>query len=191
MGTSQNMELNNLILAVRDRDDDAFAELVRRYTPMMNKVISGFTRSKVRIEEAFAESCVRLYRAALSYDVSRTDVTFGLYAQICIYHRMCDLVGKDLTDSAVLADDFDVDMLSVANAIEQSLVGREVMRHSLAKAREILSEYEYKVFVLYLNGYATSEIAKKLGKTAKSVDNAKARLFRHLREASDSFPTAY
>ena len=187
MEIMDQVELSALIYKVRERDDAAFAELVHRYTPMMNKVISGFTGLRVRTDEAFSEACITLHRAAMSYDLSRTEVTFGLYARICIYRRLCDLVGKESRDDRIV--DLDVDALAVQSGIESVLVGRERMQESLAIARTVLSEYEYEVFLLYLQGYTTAAISKELSKTPKSVDNAKARMIKRLREVSTVFPS--
>ena len=51
-------DINELILLCRKRDDDAFDELVRRYTPMIRKVISGFSGCPYDSDELFAEGCV-------------------------------------------------------------------------------------------------------------------------------------
>ena len=181
------IELSTLILKVREQDDAAFAELVKRYTPMMNKVVSGFSSHRIRADEAFSEACVTLHRAAMSYDLSRTEVTFGLYARICIYRRLCDLFGKEKGDD--LITDLDVDDLAVQSGIESGLVVKERMQESLAVARTVLSEYEYQVFLLYLQGYTTASISEELSKTPKSVDNAKARMIKRLRSASADFPS--
>jgi RNA polymerase sporulation-specific sigma factor len=66
-------------------------------------------------------------------------------------------------------------------SIERRLVERETFDRLLRSARELLSDYEYSVLLLHIQGYKTAAIAKALGRTPKSVDNAKARLFRHLR----------
>ena len=191
MKISSDTDVCDILVEVRRRDDSAFAELVKRYTPMINKVISGFYNPSISLDEAFAEACVGLYRAALSYDFSRSDITFGLYARICIYRRMCDFFGKNGAGEFALIDDCNVESFSVTNAVESGIVGREVMKKSLARAKEILSAYEYSVFLFYLKGYDTAEIAVELERSAKSVDNAKARLFRRLREHKNSFPTFY
>ena len=180
------LEVSTLILKVRECDDAAFSELVKRYTPMMNKVVSGFRGRRVREDEAFSEACVALHRAAMSYDLSRTEVTFGLYARICVYRRLCDLVGKEAKDECIV--DFDVDALAVQSGIESRLVGRENMQEALAVARTVLSEYEYEILLMYLQGYTTAAMAKELSKTPKSVDNAKARMMKRLRESSGDFP---
>lgn len=188
MNQSSDFEVHNLIVAVRARDDMAFAELVKKYSPLINKVVFDFCGAGISTEEAFAEACVGLYRAALSYDMNRLDVTFGLYARICIVRRMLDFVGKGAGVSVASLEDCKTELVDFANTIEIGLVEREFMNRSITRAREILSDYEYEVFLLYLKGYTTADISRKLSKSPKSVDNAKARMMRRLREESDSFP---
>ena len=185
MSELRNMEITSLVLLVRARNDFAFDELVERYTPMMNRVISGFREATVTHDEAFSEACVALYRAAESYDLSRTDVTFGLFAKICVYRRLCDFVGKEARSS--LLSECDVEEIAAANMIESSLVDRETVQRAIAAARETMSEYEYKIFRLYLAGYTTAEMAKALSMKPKSIDNAKARMFKRLREIGNTF----
>ena len=176
----------NLIVSVQGKDDAAFSELVSRYTPMINKVISEVSGTSLHTDEAFAEACVALHRAAMSYDTSKTEVTFGLYARICVYRRLCDLVGKRKRDEIFV--ELDADKLAVESSVESRLVGKERMQGALSFARSVLSEYEYQVLLLYLQGYSTAAIAEELSKSAKSVDNAKARMIKRLREERGNFP---
>ncbi len=185
MNVLGDMEVSSLILMARAHDELAFSELVERYTPMMNKVISRFHGQPVRSGEAFSEACVALYRAVLTYDVSRKDVTFGLYARICVYRTLCDIFGREAQLPSV--SDEDVASLSYDTTIESSLVARDTVKRALMAARELLSDYEFDIFRLYLRGYTTKEMAEELGRSAKSIDNAKARMLKHLREHSDSF----
>ena len=46
----------------------------------------------------------------------------------------------------------------------------------IAKAE--LSDFEFQVFRMEIDQYTTADIAKALGKTAKSIDNAKNRIHR-------------
>jgi RNA polymerase sporulation-specific sigma factor len=181
-----DMSISDLIVASRERDDSAFSELVTRYTPMISKVISGFSDSAFRYDEAFSEACVALHRAVLSYDLSRSSVvTFGLYARICVYRRLCDLSDKGAREVDIV--DLDVDLIPQGGNVEQRLVGRERMSEYLSKARGVLSEYEYEVFILYIDGYSTEEICERLGKDTKSVENAKSRMLKRLRKDCDIF----
>lgn len=180
------MEISSLVLMTRANDDLAFAEIVRRYTPMVRSVISGFDFPPSFAKEAESEACVALYRAAMSYDLSSDKVTFGLYARICVYRKLCDFAVKELSLEERMLD---IDKVNLASSctVESRLVRRESISGYLTRAREILSDYEYKVFELYLKGYTTRDIAGLLGKSAKSVDNAKNRMMRQLREHGSSF----
>ena len=186
MNLCANDEIISLITLVHDGDDDAFSKLVSLYSPMMNKVISGFANSAIRYDEAFSEACVALHRAAISYDITRSDgITFGLYARICVYRRICDLVEKYARELPTV--DLNVELISADSGIEQRLVGRERMARYLEVARCVLSAYEYSVFILYIEGYSTAEISQKLGRDVKSVENAKTRMNKRLREECDLF----
>lgn len=187
MNSYANIDLIELILLVRKRDDAAFSELVSRYGPLINSISSGFVSPTFSYDEAFSDSCVALHRAAMSYDLEQTEVTFGLYARICIYRRLCDGAVRISRHDIINADDVDVDSFSDGTNIESHIVGRERMREYLDKVRLLLSDYEYRVFLLYIEGESTASIAEKLGKTSKSVDNAKARMFKHLRRESALF----
>lgn len=182
----ENMSVSDLILKVREGGGEEFSELIRRYLPMIKKVSSSFTTGKIRADEAFCEASVAFYRAAMTYDVERAEVTFGLYARICVYRRLCDLVGKENRKEEFFSD-LNVDSISVQSGIESGLVMRETMRRALSVAKSLLSDYEYQVFNLGLEGYGTAAIAERLGQSAKSVDNAKARAIKRLREKSELF----
>lgn len=179
--------LDELLMLVRERDDGAFSELVLRYTPLVNKLSLGFVSAVYTYDEAFSDSCVALHRAAVSYDTEKKGITFGLYARICIYRRLCDSTARLTREDGLFDKEVDPECLSDGTNIESKLVGRERMQRYLSTAHSLLSDYEYRVFLLYIEGESTSSIAEKLGKTPKSVDNAKARIFKHLRSVSDLF----
>ena len=178
-------DINELIAKIKSRDDAAFAQLLSDYTPLLSKLISGFSGSQISYDEAFSEASVALHRAAMSYNTENTSVTFGLYAKICVYRRLCDLYEKIAKANNTV--EIDVDKIAVYGNIENRIVGLERMREYLKRSREILSDYEYSVLLLYIEGYDTDAIAKKLSKERKSVENAKTRMLRHLREDAEIF----
>ncbi len=176
----EKMDTEELIVACRERDDGAFCELVARYTPMMRKVAASFYDTSVSEDELFAEACVALHSAALRYDTEQSGVTFGLYARVCVHNRLVDLCRRASAFAAVV--DLDSETLTDGSAIETGLIRREAVETLMSGARELLSEYEYKVLLLHVQGYKTATIARMLSRTPKSVDNAKSRIFRRLRE---------
>jgi RNA polymerase sigma factor (sigma-70 family) len=179
------LEVENLIILVRERDDFAFAELVRRYTPMVNKLISGFSSDSVSYDEAFSEACVALHKASLTYKLENTDVTFGLYARICAKRRLSDLYSAK--DSLSIDGELDVEKISAGSNVESMLLLKERVRSFISCARDILSDYEYRVFMLYIQGYDTDSMCELLSRDKKSIENAKARMLKILRSESQRF----
>ena len=172
-------DITELLMLCRGRDEAAFSELLRRYTPMINNLVSTYFSSPYDASEAFSEASLVLHRAAISYDLEQNEVSFGLYAHVCIRNRLLDMLRASRREPTVC--DVDIDSLAVGGGIEERLIMRETVSAYRQKAEKLLSEYEYKIFLCVLKGLKTAEIAKLLGKSAKSVDNAKARMWRILR----------
>jgi RNA polymerase sporulation-specific sigma factor len=179
MNLYRDTDISDLLIRCRQHDDDAFDELVRRYTPMMRKVISGFAPHSIDYSELFSEACVALHVAVGRFDMEQSEVTFGLYARICVRNRIVDLLRT--MDNDVSVADYDVEMMTEGESVESKIADREEFELILGSAKRLLSDYEYSVLLLHIQGYKTAAIAKALGRTAKSVDNAKSRLFRRLR----------
>ncbi len=183
MNSYEDTDICVLINKCRQHDDEAFEELVRRYTPMIKKVISGFIEDQYRFSEIFNEACFALHSAMRTFDVGQNDVTFGLYAKTCVHNRIVDMLRAERT--VVKAVDVDVEDVTVGGP-EVALMQRERFEQLLKRSADLLSDYEYKVLMLHIQGHSTAVIAKTLGRTAKSVDNAKSRLFSRLRSALSS-----
>lgn len=181
----EKADIASLVELIRSGDDSAFSEIAERYSPMLRKLVFRFASSDFVAEEMLNEALVALHRAALTYDVGQVDVSFGLYSRICAYNRLVDYSAsiKSRESSSV---DVDVESIAAPSSIHSRLEREETVGMLKSCADEVLSEYEHKVFSLCLSGYKTSEIADILGKSAKSVDNAKARMLKRMRERLDS-----
>lgn len=171
-------DIIDLILKVREGDDDAFADIVTLYTPMLESVSHKFSYD---YDEVFGDLCMALYRAATSYDVGQTEVTFGLYSRICVERAMLDLSRRAHSERCV-DEDKNVEEIAVDGDIDSALIREEENESFRRDAREILSEYEYSVLIRWLSDDKTADIASALGVSAKSVDNAKARILKKLRD---------
>lgn len=171
-------DIIRLILKIRSGDDNAFSELVSLYTPMMQSAVGKY---RLDFDECFSDLCMALYRAVRSYDIEQSEVTFGLFAKICIVRAVSDILRRDRSD-CILESDADVDAIAVDGGVENDLIKREEREAFRRDARHLLSEYEYGVLLRWLAGDKTADIAESLGVSAKSVDNAKARIQKKLRE---------
>lgn len=176
----ENSELTDMIMAVRNGDDDACALLIRRYAPLIN----GLVRSTLLCmpgpgdadeDELRQEAAIKLYQAALTYDLGG-QVSFGLYAKLCIKNRMISLLRRrgsaDWLSTVELSDD-----LTDGEGDPSEFVLREEHEGELEKKiKEILSPLEYDVYNLYIDGIGPTEIADTLSISVKTAENAVYRL---------------
>ena len=180
---NKNTDIRELLLGCKNGDDMAFSELVRRYSPLIYKLISE-SGLDTDTYELFSEGCVALHQAALGYDLDRDEVTFGLYAKACIYHRFVDVRRRNSANRE--PRELNAGNTECEAGPDERLVARERLDALFLYAKQVLSDYEYTVLLYHVQGYKTAAIAERLGKSPKSVDNAKARVFRRLRQVADS-----
>ena len=69
-------------------------------------------------------------------------------------------------------------LFSSEESPEDVIIGREELRERLAALKGQLSEFEAKILPPYLSGLSCGEIAQRVGRPQKSVDNAIQRVRR-------------
>lgn len=181
--------VNELLAAVKSGDDDACAELLRRYAPLIDRMVYSTlpqfeSATRADEDELRQEAAIKLYQAALSYDTAQEDTSFGLYAKICIKNRMISLVRRQ--SGAVTVTDvddlYDGDAASTARlALSEDdpstlLLDRERERELEGEIKTHLSALEYEVYDLYMDGIGANRIAEILGLSVKTVENALYRM---------------
>ena len=164
---------DKLILSAKDGDESAFAELTKKYAPLLDSLAEKFFRlcdgTVEGYEDLWQEAVVAFYRAVTSFDINQDKVSFGLYAKICVKNRLISVIRKNRTEKK--HNTKATKLSSTASSRQSSLPSGEIK----AAAEKLLTKYEKTVFYMYLDGKSYKDIALSLGKTEKSVDNA---LFR-------------
>ena len=184
MNSFEKSELSDIIAAIKSSDEAslAFSELEARYMPLMSRRVAMYFDTSANTSEEMQEARIALHSAALTYDGERCEgVTFGLYASICIANRLRSLLRSRARASENEAQLVKSENLASGVDIEAFIAARDIADRVMKVARSVLSDYEYEVFRLTFERYATKDIAAKLGRSAKSVDNAKNRIARNLR----------
>lgn len=171
------------IRQLRSGDESAFDALREQYAALLLSMVSGVMASRpdAEFEDLMQEATLALYHAALSYDLTQKEVTFGLYAKVCIRNRLVSALRK-LQKTARASNGTE----RVQLAPEQKKSARRAPMAKLSHLVDSLfSDYEKAVYRLYLEGYSASEIALRLGRSDKSVDNAIYRMRRKIKEHFD------
>lgn len=174
------------IRAVREGSQESFSLLLEQYRPLLESVVARFRNDEIAElsrEDLRQEVSLLFYNSILTYDTDQQEVEFGLYAKICmtngIISRMRGLkrrVEDPLGDipSAFLSE-------SVFEEPSTEILERERLRILYSVIRSNLSEYEYRVWSLYMSGRSAAEIGEAVGRDEKSVSNAIYRIRKKLR----------
>ena len=175
-----------MIEQVRKGDQNAFSDLLEAYRPLIEASVSRFSveeNPQFHRDDLRQEATLVFYNSILSYDAEQSEVEFGLYAKICIYHGLISHMrlqkkhaAEPLTES-MSETLFDQDFSDPArDVLEQE---REQALYSVI--RKNLSGFEYRVWQYYMSGRTAKEIGDLVGRDERSVHNAIYRIRRKLR----------
>ena len=179
-------DVNALILRVREGDQQAFSELLDRYRPLINSLISKFGQgdiAKTFVEDLRQEAIVVFYNAILTYSENQSDVEFGLYARICISNALVSQI-RSINRRRVeqCVDELPVEVDGGSSSPIDDIVRQEDLRLLYRVIKKSLSDYEYVIWHNYMSGKTAKEIAATMGKNERSISNAIYRIRRKLRD---------
>lgn len=189
MNAKSNREAHDLISLIQKAqagDEFAFSALFASYEKLIDSRCSQYAEGAPSLEEARSEAIDAFLRAVNTYDIEQVSVTFGLYAQICIDHRLISCMRKWKRLSRTVS--LDTEELAALGADEKSdpayyVVERERYAELQKKIESSLTESERRVWFPFIAGHTASEIAEMLGKDKRSVENAIYRARKKLRAA--------
>lgn len=176
-----------LIQRAQSGSNDAYSELKSIYAPLIEGKIAKFSSYDMTsqdVEDLRQETLVQFCNAVCNYDLSLDGVEFGLYAKICIENRLVSYIRsyKKRRDKALFSLDGEIREDSSYIDPAQDIIDKERLAALVSLIEGSLSDYESRVWWLYVSGISVSEIAKKLGvNDPKSVTNAIYRIRRKLR----------
>lgn len=183
----EELDDNELIRLCKKGEDEAFTCLLTRY----KWLVSAISRKYFVISDEFKEDIIQegtigLHRAIMTYNDDK-NVTFKAYANTCIKRAILDVIRlmerekhkvlsnhvslQDLPDGEGISDSPEFIYISLENSNEL----RDTMLSCLNKPQQKLLE-------LFLDGYSYMEIAQKLNKDVKYVDNTLQQIKKKIRK---------
>ena len=177
-------------------DEDASEYLLNKY--------KNFVRSKARSyflvgaddEDIVQEGMIGLFKAIRDYQAERLS-SFRAFAELCITRQIITAIktatrqkhvplnsyvslNKPIYDEESDRTLMDVIVEGRAQNPEELIIGRENLVSIRDRVDQVLSPLEQDVLNAYLDGKSYQEIADKLGRHVKSIDNALQRVKRKL-----------
>ncbi len=202
-----NIPDEELVKRVCAGDDLAFEEITKRYTQRLNSIARKYFLIGAGPDDLMQEAMIGLYSACLSFKEKSGNMSFRNFASLCVTRRIQQAVKSanrdknkalmsymsiDTQGKLVVGQKNDDDeseetgffICADKMSPEESFLSNEKIEEINDSINSKLSDFEKKVLVFYVEGYNYVEIAKKLKKEPKSIDNALNRIkikLKHLR----------
>ncbi len=180
--------------------DDELEDIISSYSKIIRKVCRRYYLAGATQDDLFQEGMIGVLEAYNKFDGKPKDEEFKKFAIICAKHKIFDAIRKSnnkknqpLNNYVPIVyrnedenSEFELHDVSIASNAENDpailFLKQELVEERVKKLSEKLSDYEKQVIDMYLDGESQSEIAIKLGKDKKSIDNTLQRVKNKLRE---------
>ena len=177
-----------LVTLAQKGDKQAMEELLIRHAGLVRGCARGFFLIGGETDDLIQEGMIGLYGAIGDYRQDETASSFKNFAYLCISRRIIDAVktsarkkNSPLNDATLIGLGAEKELSEYSNP-EDWLILRDDRREFRQKMSGVLSDFEFKVATMYMDGMTCAEICEATGKTAKSVDNALQRSKKKLQE---------
>lgn len=163
-------------------------ELVGRYGRLVRICARPLFLAGGDSEDLIQEGMLGLLAAIRGFD-SGKETSFRTYAEICIRSRLYSAIraaqgdkhsplNHSVSFEPPLFDGADAHLFFSEESPEDVIIGREELRERLSALKGQLSEFEAEILPPYLSGLSCAEIAQRVHRSPKSVDNAVQRIRR-------------
>lgn len=174
-------DLSCLVKQAANGDEEAFAAVMRRMTPLIKAQIHRFEHIGAD-EEDLAQECLVGLLAAVRHYRDDAGAAFTTYACTCIHNRLVSMArryGAQLQREQPLESDLQVPDTDSSDP-ENRLLEQEGFSQLQTQLQQRLTPLEHAVLLARLSDQTYEQIATRLGVSKKAVDNAVQRLRRKL-----------
>ena len=176
----------DLVARYQNGDRQALDELMLRHSGLVRSCARGFFLVGGETEDLIQEGMIGLYHAIQDYKKSEDSSSFKNFAYLCVSRRIIDAV-RSATNKKNASAQYFLSALPYETAgsglsPEEMLILSDERKEFRQKMSKTLSDFEFKVTTMYVEGMSSREICDATGKTAKSVDNALQRSKRKLQQ---------
>ena len=186
----------DIVSEAKDGNTIALEFLINKYKNFVKAKARSYFLIGADREDIIQEGMIGLYKAIRDFKGDKLS-SFRAFAELCITRQIITAI-KTATrqkhiplnsyvslNKPIYDEDSDRTLLDILSGTkitdpEELMINREEYNDIEFKMGEILSDLEWKVLTLYLEGKSYQEIAVDLKRHVKSIDNALQRVKRKL-----------
>ena len=187
---------NEIVRLAQSGDGDATDFLLRKFGRLARRESRTWFLVGGDEEDVSQEGMIGLLKAIREYDENR-DAAFSTFAVLCIRSQIKTAIRKSKRQKnlplneyiSIYSDEDDdesrqreADTPDLSYEPERMILEKEQLEGFNMRLKTELTPYEKKVLDLFLEGLPYQDIADRLGKDKKSIDNALKRIRNKLKD---------
>ncbi|MGN0522500.1 MAG: sigma-70 family RNA polymerase sigma factor [Eubacterium sp.] len=177
-----------LLSYAQSGNNEQIGIVIKKYRSLVDSVASRYSNSPLERDDLIQEGMIGLLAAIKSFDTSK-GASFKTYATTCInnsiqtalrkFNRLKDIPIQNVVEY----QEEQIPEHSGSLSAEDLFIAQESVSLLTKALRENLSDFENEVLRLHIAGCSYNEIAKRLSKTPKAIDNALQRVRKKLEKS--------
>ena len=187
------MELNEVALCAGRGEVAAIEHIVNRFGGFIKRKAKSYFLLGAESEDLVQEGMIGLIKAIRDYDKSK-NASFKTFAELCITRQIITAVKTATRKKHAPLNSYislynettngdgserylvdELENLSTTDPVD-AMIRQEELDDVSRTLHELLSDFELQVLEGYMDGKSYQQMAKELGRSTKSIDNALQRV---------------
>ena len=200
MNKYDRMTDEQLLCDYKNGNQEIMDYLMVKYKSMVRKKARAMYLLGGENEDLIQEGMIGLFKAVTSYQEEK-NTSFSTFAYLCVQRQIYTTITAfnrkkhiplntaiSLFEQKNQEEELSLDEIleTPEETPEEMMLRKEELNDYYKMLDQNLSKFEKQVMYHYLNGETYTTIAKKLGKSDKSIDNAIQRIRRKIRNDQES-----
>ena len=182
----QGVALEELALLAKQGDEDAFDAIYHESLVFLKSMANLYFMLGADREDVIQEGMIGLFIAVRTYDPA-AGASFRTFSELCVKRRIINAVkkaGRHKHDplNASVSIEHSMNAVDKGADPEEIVLLADLFDYIEKNSESMFSKFEYKVWHAYISGMKTADIAAKLVKPVKSIDNALQRIHQKIRK---------
>ncbi|MBO2518872.1 RNA polymerase sporulation sigma factor SigH [Limnochorda sp.] len=186
-----SMSDEDVAVLAQEGDEDATEYLLRKYEKLVYIWTRPYFLQGAEDDDLLQEGMIGLFKAIRDFNPGAS--SFWSFAKLCITRNIISAIKGTTRQKHIPLNSYtslhkpiydlegDRTLMEVlisdqAQDPETLVINRERLIYAQRHIKETLSDFEYRVFRLYINGLSYKEMAERLNTHTKSIDNALCRI---------------